>query len=302
MTKMLIAVLVLAVVAALGLRTLMSARDTDLALSSEPFVTDLSCPKAPAKFHYTADWVNTSNRLAAWEKHLKPLAGKPIHYLEVGTFEGRSMVWMLQNVLTHRDSRATGIDFHIRPSYLGNLALAGGCDKVKNIQAMSHRALKTLPADSFDLIYIDGSHMTQDVLIDAVMSFDLLKDGGMILFDDYEMFYSWQAGQRVKLAVDAFVAGYRDRLEIVHREYQVLVRKLPEVCSSKEHPTSRVGSYCYNWVTKSLTRVSDRQAVALTPGEQKAMDAIVRALPFGKVDEMQNDPGFRAINTRLRMF
>jgi predicted O-methyltransferase YrrM len=253
----------------------------------------------PTKFQYTADWVNTSNRLQAWEKHLKPLAGKPVNYLEIGTFEGRSMVWMLENVLTHPTSRATGIDFHIRPSYLGNLALAKGCDKVKNIQAMSHRALKTLPAETFDLVYIDGSHQTQDVLIDAVMAFDLVKDGGLILFDDYELFYSWQAGQRVKNAIDAFVAGYRDRLEVVHHEYQVLVKKRPDVCASNAHPTSRVGGYCYNWITKSLLRIADRQAVALSAEDQKALDALVRAAPF---TDIRGNPEFQSINKRLHLF
>lgn len=37
----------------------------------------------------------------------------------------------------------------------------------------------------FDLVYIDGSHYSHDVLSDAVLSFPLLKVGGHMLFDDY---------------------------------------------------------------------------------------------------------------------
>ena len=37
----------------------------------------------------------------------------------------------------------------------------------------------------FDLIYIDGMHYSQNVLFDAVSSFKLAKEGGVIIFDDY---------------------------------------------------------------------------------------------------------------------
>jgi predicted O-methyltransferase YrrM len=36
----------------------------------------------------------------------------------------------------------------------------------------------------FDLIYVDGSHHTDDVIVDAIKSFELLKIGGIIIFDD----------------------------------------------------------------------------------------------------------------------
>ena len=38
----------------------------------------------------------------------------------------------------------------------------------------------------YDYIYIDGSHMPKWVLIDAVLSWDLLKKGGLMIFDDYK--------------------------------------------------------------------------------------------------------------------
>lgn len=40
-------------------------------------------------------------------------------------------------------------------------------------------------AGYFDFIYVDGSHAAPDVLTDAVLSFKLLKKGGVICFDDY---------------------------------------------------------------------------------------------------------------------
>ena len=37
----------------------------------------------------------------------------------------------------------------------------------------------------FDLIYIDGAHDSQNVLFHADCPFKLVKEGGIIIFDDY---------------------------------------------------------------------------------------------------------------------
>jgi hypothetical protein len=58
---------------------------------------------------FTQDWF--TRKSPAWEVVLKDLAGKPdLQYLEVGVYEGRSVVWVLENILTHPTSHATGID------------------------------------------------------------------------------------------------------------------------------------------------------------------------------------------------
>jgi hypothetical protein len=38
--------------------------------------------------------------------------------------------------------------------------------------------------DRFGLIYVDGSHLFEDVFMDACFGFRMLEDGGVILFDD----------------------------------------------------------------------------------------------------------------------
>jgi hypothetical protein len=38
---------------------------------------------------------------------------------------------------------------------------------------------------NFDLVYIDGSHMSDDVFFDAMESYKILKKGGILLFDDF---------------------------------------------------------------------------------------------------------------------
>ena len=68
-----------------------------------------------------------------------------------------------------------------------NLRVAHAAHKVTKIKATSREALRKLPFESYDLVYLDGSHMAADVLEDAVLSFPLLKPGGILIFDDYQL-------------------------------------------------------------------------------------------------------------------
>ena len=62
----------------------------------------------PLKF--TRRWFLNRN-YDTFKKFVYPKwAGKPLTYLEIGVFEGMSMVWMLQHILTHDNSRGVGID------------------------------------------------------------------------------------------------------------------------------------------------------------------------------------------------
>ena len=73
--------------------------------------------------------------------------------------------------------------------------------------------------EKFDLIYIDASHESPDVLCDAVLSFRLLRTGGVIIFDDY----IWSEGylptvdilRSPKLAIDSFLNIYARKLKII---------------------------------------------------------------------------------------
>ena len=58
---------------------------------------------------FTKDWHTKHSKY--WLTILKNYINKPyINYLEIGVFEGRSMTWMMDNILTHPTSSAIGID------------------------------------------------------------------------------------------------------------------------------------------------------------------------------------------------
>ena len=183
-----------------------------------------------------ADWFTLN--IPVWEKVLEPFKGKPgVNYLEIGVFEGRSVIWMLENILTDPTARLTGIDifdestYNYKDNYFKNIEKSGAADKVTTIQDFSQVALRDLPLDSFDIIYIDGSHAKDDVLEDAVLSWRLLKVGGVLIFDDY----TW-AGHKLsvdpvdypKLAIDPFVQCFDEHLQVIHNSRQLIVKKLSQ--------------------------------------------------------------------------
>jgi hypothetical protein len=78
----------------------------------------------------------------------------------------------------------------------------------------------------FDLIYIDGNHMSKYVLEDAVNSFYCLKENGYIIFDDYGGGWEQEKYLQVKTAVDSFNHSYHKYIEILHVGYQVIMKKI----------------------------------------------------------------------------
>lgn len=176
-------------------------------------------------YHFEYDWF--SPNIGVFEKHLARLKRTPCQVLEIGTHEGRSTTWMLENILTHPDARIVAVDLLQQPNLWDNLIESGHPAKVELRIGVSRDILPTLPASAFDFAYIDGSHWPCDVLEDAVLTFRRMKGGGIMAFDDY----LWDAPAfnehgTPKVAVDAFLACYAHKLELLEQGYQVWVRKI----------------------------------------------------------------------------
>lgn len=192
-------------------------------------------------YQFTQDWF--SHNIPVWQKILANFTGLPnLSFLEIGSWEGRSTSWLLDNILTDKSAKITCIDTFegaIEHQALGdqflktvesrfdfNVKQTGTPGKVNKIVGYSQAALRRLPLNSYDVIYIDGSHIAPDVLEDALLAWSLLKDKGIIIFDDYlwNMFND-QPTYHPKLAIDSFLAVFKDRLQIIHSGYQLIIEK-----------------------------------------------------------------------------
>lgn len=188
--------------------------------------------------NFTVDWF--SQHIPNWTILLSEFKDKPnLHFLEIGSFEGLSTSWLLDNILTDTTSKITCIDplqdtkeyADIRVSFTGVFdrfkenVLDTYHDKVTLHRVKSQYMLPRL-VDTYDFIYIDGSHEAIAALTDAVLSWHLLKSGGIIVFDDYTWYAFKEPTRNPFLGIDAFLSVYRDKIQLLHMGYQVFLRKL----------------------------------------------------------------------------
>lgn len=187
---------------------------------------------------FSHDW--QSPNFPTWERVL-PVAGDPDvkQLLEIGCYEGRATCWLLDRypeaVISCFDTfdggddhKQLGIDFSsVEDRFHANMAPYGGL-RVRLCKGSSFHGLHwALPRISpVDIALIDGSHLACDVLADAVLTWPMLKQRGILIFDDY----GWGSGrpphQTPKPAIDAFLSCYTGQYEVLEQGYQVLVRKL----------------------------------------------------------------------------
>jgi predicted O-methyltransferase YrrM len=258
-------------------------------------------------------------QIPVWKKVLRPFKGKPnIHYLEIGVNQGRSAIWVLENILTHPTSTLAGIDIFPegtdwKEKYLSNLDMSGFAHKATTIEGFSQIKLRSLPLNSFDIIYIDGDHKADGVLADAVLSWDLLKAGGILIFDDYLWFKEHLPDElRPQIAIDSFITAYRNSIEVVHRGNQVFIRKRKGPCLSFNIPPigcSPIGQYIYvwNWNMKNkLYHQEMCELIKISDKEKRLIQSLIKSPKFGKAklfldSTMSKDKDFINLSERLKL-
>ena len=173
-------------------------------------------------------WFNLPMR--QFSRTVLPLAGQPVSYLEVGTFEGQSACWMLDNVLTHPGARCVCVDpwegpygrridlKAVEAKARANLDSYG--DKVQIIKGFSPEAVEPLENGSFDVAYIDGHHTREAVRKDSFAVWPKLRLGGILLWDD------WQ--NQVEDGVDDFLKTVYGCYQVLSQQIQLHVRKIAE--------------------------------------------------------------------------
>lgn len=161
--------------------------------------------------------------------------------LEIGGFDGVSANLMLDELFVHPSSEVHVIDSfrqdpttpevscQTRERFLDNIVLGGHDRRVVLHEGESStvlgRWLGERQREVFDFIYIDGAHSADNVLLDAALSWPLLKAGGILAFDDY----LWTEGVGLygapRIAIDAFEIVCGAQLEVLVENYRRIYRK-----------------------------------------------------------------------------
>ncbi len=82
------------------------------------------------------------------------------------------------------------------------------------------------PVPPLDLLFIDGLHDSKNVLRDSVLGFELVKVGGLLIWDDYRWAQKPDPLDRPGAAIDSFLAMYARQLQVIAREGQVAAIKI----------------------------------------------------------------------------
>jgi hypothetical protein len=212
-----------------------------LLLNIWPAITYAHADEAPTKlfkhqYTFTTDWF--TDRIPAWTRVLKEFKGKPdINYLEIGVFEGRSALWVLENVLTHPTAKAIMIDAFQEPTYqtfTSNVSLSGEANKFRVLIGFSTDKIKELPNNSIDFAYINGSARGIEIQSDLVNTWNLLKINGIIICARYRLdknlrnnFHMQPGDPGPFETVDAFLKLYKPYIKVLtFEENQVIFRKI----------------------------------------------------------------------------
>lgn len=164
-----------------------------------------------AGYDFSHEWykqLTESARIAAENEVLKTKIdpSKKHTILEIGVFEGASSCWWSDNLLDHPESVLFSIDpftgseeHHANPTEYPtlnrieeiarkNIAKSKNSSKVNIVKGASwdvFHVIKELTDGKIDILYIDGAHDRFSVTRDVALYWPLVKNGGLVIFDDY---------------------------------------------------------------------------------------------------------------------
>jgi hypothetical protein len=182
------------------------------------------------EYIFTNDWL--SSKVDIWNRVIKPL-GSINNILEVGSYEGRSAIWFIENILSENTSISCVDDW----SWADDESLFDkNIEIVKNkfptidvIKLSGDSQIKLaellLNKKTYDLIYIDGKCDASKRLSDACGAWTLLNLNGVMVFDDY-LYISEEAN--LKLAIDYFCTIFQNKYKYLYVGKQVIIQKTKE--------------------------------------------------------------------------
>ena len=238
----------------------------------QPIAGSRSYPRIPDRNRFTFqhtwfdDFVRTD-----WEEHTSHLRGERLSILEVGSFEGASTTWLLDNLMSNPASTLTAVDTFeggmegqdaeqrkkydlatLEQRFRSNVSQCVHSDRLTVMKSKSEDALVRLREDGakFDFIYIDASHVAIDVLHDAVLSWHMLTLGGTLIFDDFTWRGYMEDCYNPRIAIQSFLRCAAPEIETRETEGQLWVIKVLRKIKATPNPDPAL----YYWDKESVDK------------------------------------------------
>jgi predicted O-methyltransferase YrrM len=206
------------------------------------------------QYQFTKSWFEETAK-KVWDKLLPQI--NPTKILEIGSYEGASTCYLIDSLapknkieihcidsweggIEHKNGEMAEADMtEVEKRFLHNTKISLACVE-KSVDFQIHKGFSDVELakllvcgkqNYFDFIYVDGSHQAPDVLCDAILSFRLLREGGVIAFDDYlwaeNLSYGIDPIRCPKPAIDAFTNIYCRKMRVLSAPlYQLYIQKV----------------------------------------------------------------------------
>ncbi len=264
-------------------------------------VGDIEKRRGP--YTFSEDWF--SHQKADVHRVVATHVREPATYLEIGVEEGVAFFWMMDQVLSHPHSHGVAVTTQwtgaSQRQLFANLASNPRPWRLELRRGHSRQTVaRAQPPQSADVVFVRGGRSAAEVSVDLVHGWEALKEGGLLLVDDYRYRPDWPTELRPTIAVDSFITAFRQQLDIVERGTFVALKKRPATCES----CTVWRGYQFDWSTKRLVNLSSKQPVALSRDELRLVEDILRAAPFGEPDpivtaHIAQQPAYRKLAQRL---
>lgn len=155
--------------------------------------------------------------------------------LEIGCFEGLSSVFFADNFIDNPKSRLTCVDPFLtindndhriflmnneEMNFDFNITTCKNVNKITIHKITSDMFFKN-NNETYTFIYIDGCHETDFIKRDMENCFNSLETNGIMWMDDY----GGGEGYQIKNVMDDFLDKYNGQYELIHKGYQLAIRK-----------------------------------------------------------------------------
>ena len=158
--------------------------------------------------------------------------------VEIGSFEGRGSRVIYEKLCQHAGSKLYCIDplenFYVKDSdprlNFWDSACVGQKERfMENTKNLPNLVLLEGTSDAMlsnvcepvNFVYIDGDHSPAQVYKDAIGMFNKMKDGGIMLFDDYKFKTN---GVITAEGIDRFLSEINGQYTLLLKDYQLAIR------------------------------------------------------------------------------
>lgn len=188
------------------------------------------------KLNFSNDWF--SGNIPYWLNifNKQSFYNRKLDILEIGSWEGMSSLFILTELpnanLTSVDTWS-GSDEHQGDDVLSQIEsnfdsnLSEVSNRLNKYKGTSYQYFNNCQSDQlFDLIFIDGSHFSDDVLIDGIKAFQHLRLNGIMIFDDYFWRIYSRDFDNPCIAINSFLRLKKGLYRVLNVYGQIAIEKI----------------------------------------------------------------------------